>query len=140
MFLCVLYIILVVFGCWRALDFQALIGQIGGYIGLILGYAILQLPDFLLTVFERLKGIQRRSLIQPSRPKRSVISVLPQRNDMPLKTAMEIYPKADMENVNTITDSITKCLEDNPGLRNAMLQISSRVEELSNEIRNLKQF
>ena len=32
---------------YRAIDFNALIGTIGGYIGLFLGYSILQIPDFL---------------------------------------------------------------------------------------------
>ena len=30
----------------RAIDLQELIGNIGGYIGLLLGYSILQIPDF----------------------------------------------------------------------------------------------
>lgn len=30
---------------FRAIDFQALLGNVGGYIGLILGYSILQMPD-----------------------------------------------------------------------------------------------
>ena len=33
---------------FRAIDVQALIGTIGGYIGLCLGYTILQIPEFLL--------------------------------------------------------------------------------------------
>jgi len=41
----------------RAVDFNALIGNIGGYIGLFLGYAIIQLPDLLLVLYERLKKI-----------------------------------------------------------------------------------
>ena len=36
-----------VFIIYRAIDFNALIGTIGGYIGLFLGYSILQIPDFL---------------------------------------------------------------------------------------------
>ena len=34
----------------RAIDIQALIGNIGGYIGLFLGYSILQIPDFVLFI------------------------------------------------------------------------------------------
>ena len=36
-----------IFIIYRAIDFNALIGTIGGYIGLFLGYSILQIPDFL---------------------------------------------------------------------------------------------
>ena len=32
---------------FRAIDFQALIGNIGGYIGLLLGYSLLQIPDLI---------------------------------------------------------------------------------------------
>ena len=40
---------------FRAIDFQALIGNIGGYIGLCLGYSILQVPDFLLGIVSKIK-------------------------------------------------------------------------------------
>ena len=32
----------------RALDAHALIGNLGGYIGLLLGFSVLQLPELLL--------------------------------------------------------------------------------------------
>ena len=31
----------------RAIDIQALVGNIGGYIGLLLGYSLLQIPDLI---------------------------------------------------------------------------------------------
>ena len=43
----------------RAIDFQALVGNIGGYIGLLLGYSLLQIPEFITWVmfkFERYFG------------------------------------------------------------------------------------
>ena len=33
---------------FRAIDIQGLIGNVGGYIGLFLGYSFLQIPDFIL--------------------------------------------------------------------------------------------
>ena len=38
----------------RAIDIQALIGNIGGYIGLCLGYSILQIPDFIVFILCKL--------------------------------------------------------------------------------------
>ena len=35
---------------FRAIDIQALIGNVGGYIGLCLGYSILQIPDFVVFI------------------------------------------------------------------------------------------
>ena len=41
--------------CFREIDMQALIGNVGGYIGLCLGYTILQIPEYLQAVFHRYK-------------------------------------------------------------------------------------
>ena len=41
--------------CFREIDMQALIGNVGGYIGLCLGYTILQIPEYLQAVFQRYK-------------------------------------------------------------------------------------
>ena len=41
---------------FREVDFQALIGNIGGYIGLCLGYSLLQVPDFLLVLVSQIKN------------------------------------------------------------------------------------
>ena len=37
------------------MDFQGLIGNVGGYIGLCLGYSILQIPDFIQLLVFKLK-------------------------------------------------------------------------------------
>ena len=37
------------------MDFQGLIGNIGGYIGLCLGYSILQIPDFIQLLSSKFK-------------------------------------------------------------------------------------
>ena len=39
----------------RAIDIQALIGNIGGYIGLCLGYSILQIPGFVLMIVSKIR-------------------------------------------------------------------------------------
>ena len=37
------------------MDFNALIGYIGGYIGLILGYSILHIPEYIVLFIEKFK-------------------------------------------------------------------------------------
>ena len=38
------------------MDTQGLIGNIGGYIGLVLGYSLLQIPDFIIFILGNTKG------------------------------------------------------------------------------------
>ena len=38
------------FALFQAIDFHALMGYIGGYIGLFLGYALLQLPECIIFI------------------------------------------------------------------------------------------
>ena len=38
------------------MDTQGLIGNIGGYIGLVLGYSLLQIPDFIIFILGKTKG------------------------------------------------------------------------------------
>ena len=40
---------------FRAIDIQDLIGNVGGYIGLFLGYSFLQIPEFMILVYLRSK-------------------------------------------------------------------------------------
>ncbi len=38
---------------FRAIDVQALVGNVGGYIGLCLGYNFLQIPGLVLVMFRK---------------------------------------------------------------------------------------
>ena len=40
----------------RAIDIHSLVGYIGGYIGLFLGYSIIQIPDFLTVIIRRYRS------------------------------------------------------------------------------------
>ena len=40
---------------YRAIDVHSLIGYIGGYVGLLLGFSILQMPELLLHAFDMAK-------------------------------------------------------------------------------------
>ena len=49
-----------------AFDLQALVGNVGGYIGLSLGYSILQVPEVILCVVgKKRKYLMKRSTITP---------------------------------------------------------------------------
>ena len=41
---------------FRAIDIQALIGNVGGYIGLVLGYSFLQIPSLIIFIVTQCKG------------------------------------------------------------------------------------
>ena len=40
---------------FRAIDAQSLIGTVGGYIGLFLGYSLLEMPKTILVILNKLK-------------------------------------------------------------------------------------
>lgn len=41
---------------FRYFDVQALVGNISGYMGLCLGYSLLQIPELIVLIFHKLKG------------------------------------------------------------------------------------
>ena len=47
---------------FRAVDVNGLIGIVGGYVGLFLGYSILQFPDSILQLFFKLEKYRKRNL------------------------------------------------------------------------------
>ena len=52
---------------FRAIDAQSLIGTVGGYIGLFLGYSLLEMPKTILVILNKLKkriGFQFREQIR----------------------------------------------------------------------------
>ena len=48
--------LLTIFPHFRAIDIQALIGNVGGYIGLVLGYSLLQIPGLIISIVTQCKG------------------------------------------------------------------------------------
>ena len=51
----------------RAIDAQALIGTIGGYIGLFLGYSLLQIPNAITFFVKRLRNLLTNRVLTPSK-------------------------------------------------------------------------
>ena len=62
-----------VFGCIQeftqsqAINWQALVGNVGGYVGLFLGYALLAIPSFLKGVFEKCKSAMEKKRMRQQR-------------------------------------------------------------------------
>ena len=80
------------FYIFRAIDFESLLGTVGGYIGLILGYTILQIPEFLVAVFRKSKLIKERLVdTDVTSPQVSIFKVLP----FTKKNASLMEPKMD---------------------------------------------
>ena len=52
-------IIMDIYYCnFRSIDFESLLGTVGGYIGLILGYTLVQMPEYLFMLFRKSKALK----------------------------------------------------------------------------------
>ena len=45
------------FKTYRAIDLNSLLGYMGGYVGVLLGFSILQIPDLLLAAIDKIKEL-----------------------------------------------------------------------------------
>ena len=84
----------------RAIDFQGLLGTVGGYIGLILGYTVIQLPEFLATVFGKMRTTVQRFVNKQNQRKVNSICVLPRTIDTTPSNGIQIETKYGMENID----------------------------------------
>ena len=125
---------------FRAIDFQALLGTVGGYIGLILGYTVLQIPDFLVTVFGRMK--RSRYLNRFIDPNRNVVSTFPHTMSTSLANQIELEPKYKMDKIDDLIHlKIRKALEAydeklNSKLNNAIAEINTKIGKLSRDLKD----
>ena len=97
---------------FRAIDINALIGTIGGYIGLFLGYSILQIPDFVIQVMSRYSNSKAK--VQKTKQ----IEISPTKVNIQSKFATEhITLKPDISNeemvniIKSFIESQNKLLE-----------------------------
>ena len=68
------FTLLFLFACFqkftqtKSIDWQALVGNVGGYVGLCLGYALLQIPSFIRGLFEKCKSaMETKRTVRQSR-------------------------------------------------------------------------
>ena len=61
------YLTLILF---RSIDLQEVIGGIGGYIGALLGYSILQIPELLILIMSKIKWIMKTMQINKNSNKK----------------------------------------------------------------------
>ena len=55
---------------FRSIDLQEVIGGIGGYIGALLGYSILQIPELLILIMSKIKWIMKTMQINKNSNKK----------------------------------------------------------------------
>ena len=70
----------------RAYNVQSLIGNLGGYLGLILGYAILDLPDRVIALYTTI----RNKLFGPERSRKIYSIGKSNQNELPSKTELQL--------------------------------------------------
>ena len=108
----------------REIDWNGLVGLIGGYIGLFLGYSLLQIPDLILLLSENAKKYFRKWAAHVA-------------NDSSQST--EIQVKEVLSNhigLKTTTRSSDCCCKYAPWLLQSELkQLSQNMVEISEEIR-----
>lgn len=114
----------------RAIDGQALIGNVGGYVGLFLGYSILQLPDILCKILKNMKKWFVKLKQARSENDRSVISIA----IVPEVDLEDLTEKAIKNETVTILDVVKwdkrNFIKVNANLQNLTTDLKTTIEEV----------
>ena len=118
---------------FRAIDIQALIGNIGGYIGLCLGYSILQIPQFIVLILCKVKvyisGLKDKINTDPKisfMPEHKIVGHL-QPNDDPIGQPKYTHSTISLKNKDI--DKIDRKLH----------TLEQRFETLETNVRELRE-
>ena len=112
---------------YRAIDLNGLVGYIGAYIGLFLGYSLLQIPDLILLLSRNAKKYfgKRNASVH---------------NDLPHPT--KIYVNERLPNniglISTTRNTDCGCKHTSCLLRSELEQMSQKVEKVVEEIEVVK--
>ena len=106
-------------------DVESLVGNIGGYIGLFLGYSLLHFPRFVISLFDVIKKklvpgikvIRRNAMRRKSKPK-TEINVNPQ----PYSDVNETNQRATLKNV-----------------RNELTTLARRIDEVESQMLSIEE-
>ena len=102
---------------FRAVDMHVLIGTIGGYVRLLLGFSLLQAPDLLMQMFNTLKHFHTK-ITNSSSVKNGVRT----QTSLPLSSESMIFTRPNKGPAASFSDLST---------------ISRRLEQLENQLREL---
>ena len=109
-----------IYTSYRAIDVQALVGNVGGYVGLCLGYSFLQIPDLILFIMLKLKTLRIRRNSTGTLPLHIVVQENHQRNipdsranslELNLYDAvhsLQMQLQTVTEKLDTMVDKLTK--------------------------------
>ena len=113
----------------RAIDIQALVGNVGGYIGLCLGYSILQIPDFVLFILYKVK-------MYISRSRKATIKMDLRNSFMPKQGNWEsVKPNNDSISLSIDERSmISEIIEDNFKILATVQKQEQRIKSLEKKI------
>ena len=96
-------------------DIESLVGNIGGYIGLFLGYSLLHFPRFVMSLFDVIKkklvpGVKeiRRSTIRRKSKPKSEIHVEPQ----PYPNVHKTNPQATLKTVRNDLNTLVRRIDE----------------------------
>ena len=100
----------------RAIGLQALVGNVGGYIGLFLGYSFLQIPDTILYIVSRLKKYSKQSHNVAPTPLDITVqevdytqsSSTPNATGVEIKYAMNLQIMQNTERLNKLDERLNK--------------------------------
>ena len=124
----------------RAVEFQELLGSVGGYIGLILGYTILQIPELIAMLFAKVKTLRFKVVGRHGDLKGNTISVLTSTDKVTNSNTFDIECGLKTEIIETI--SIQKQppfkLEEKfeSEVRRAILEINNKIDAISQDRKN----
>ena len=123
----------------RAVEFQELLGSVGGYIGLILGYTILQIPELIAMLFAKVKTL-RFKVVGRREDLKGNTSVLTSTDKVTNSNTFDIECGLKTEIIETI--SIQKQplfkLEEKfeSEVRRAILEINNKIDAISQDRKN----
>ena len=110
---------------------ETLVANIGGYIGLFLGYAILQIPSFFRHMFEYTKRIIAKKVeISSEHIKLKLSSTLEQDSANKDQT----NPINDLDCLN---DDVMKMKQDLSGVENVLYSIGQGVQRIEHKLVNM---
>ena len=116
-------------------DVESMMGNIGGYIGLFLGYSLLQFPDFLRKVYKR--NTSKNQITHSSKvaeKKNEIRKLIERKRSLILNDTSSCSSCSKLEEVNKQLETLTNCLTElEVGVREIRETIKTASKQHSNE-------
>ena len=109
-------------------DVESMMGNIGGYIGLFLGYSLLQFPQFLTTVYNRKKAQRQNISLSVTQEKKEIKRLIEIKRSLILDDTSSCPSCSKFEEVQKQLETLTNCLN----------ELESGVNEIRENIKHSK--